>query len=480
MTGSRNRDHSEFGSNGSSRRRTGKRNHGERLPKKSQQEYANGHDGSWTHQEERVGPAGVVIETRTSCQDPRTPSETSAESSWPRRGNQTGHHAEARVQMLPWQDHPGPYDNTTYGTGLDYGDPRGHNFAAGAQKLSWQDHPGPFENVPDRNMSQQRDRIGQNRAVVEKTALWQDHPGSSETVPNGRRPHQENRAGKKVGAAVQPASWEDHSWPNYKRTGEHVRKQRDQRERSNSARLPLQTSPSSFDDKFTQSSSSNEKSCETGASVCLPDRKWAQHVRDQESHQAPVAVKKLQFFNPDWAPHPLAQDSAPVSAHKILNPCARHKTAHEVIEAHLGIKKCHRRGRNSRNEENGVVHVVTGEHDRRRPKVTIPKRQCYYNRSKPGDSFPTEIPALEPVASSFEYSRHGAVQENKDTPTVCLPGKDCYGESIVWVRSKQTEHNSLMDYDRTKPRTGYYKLLFHQLPRMRLRPHQCFSAGTTE
>lgn len=429
MTGPRNREHSEFGPNGSSRRRPGKRNHGERLQAKSQQECANGHDGGWTHQEERVERVGVVIETRTSWQDPRRPSETSAESSRPRRGNQAGLHAEARVQLLPWQDHPGPYDNTTDGTWSDYGDPKGHDFAAGAQRLSWQDHPGPFENIPDRNLSQQRERIGQNRAVAEKTPLWQDHPGSSETVPNGRRHHQENRARQIVGAAVQPASWENHSWPNDKRTGEHVRKQRDQRERSNSAGLSLQTSPSSFEDKFTQSSSSHEKSCETGASVCLPDRKWAQHVRDQETHQTPVALKKLQFFNPDWAPHPPAQDSAPISAHKIVNPSARHKTAHEVIQAHLGITKCHRRGRNSRNEEKDAAHAVTGEHDRRRPKVTIPKRQCY-NESKPGDLFPNGIPPLEPVASSFEYSHHGAVLEDKDTPTVCLPGKDCYGEKF--------------------------------------------------
>lgn len=423
MTRPSNKEHSEFGPNGSSGRRTGKRNHGERLQAKSRQECADGHDGSWTHQEEPVERDGVVIETRASWQDPRGPSETSAEGSRPRRGNQTGHHAGARVQMLPWQDHPGPYDNTIDGTGSDYGEPRGHDFAAGAQKLSWQDHPGLFENVPDRNLSQQREKIGQNRAVVAKTPMWQDHPGSFETVPNGRRPHQDNHAGQSVGAAVQPPSWEDYSWPNDKRTGEHVPKQRDQRERFHSAGLSLQTSPSSFHDNFTQSSSSHEKSCETGASVC-------QHVRDQETHPTPVAIKKLQFFNPNWAPHPPAQDSAPVSAHKIVNPSARHKTAHEAIQAHLGITKCHRRGRNSRNEEKDAVHAVTGEHDRRRPKVLIPKRQCY-NESKPGDLFPNGIPSLKPVASSFEYSHHGAVQGDKNTPTVCLPGKDCYGKKFL-------------------------------------------------
>lgn len=431
MTGPRNRPHSEFGSNGSSRRRTGKRNHGERLHARLQQDCANGHDGSWTRQEERVERAGVLIETRTSCQDPRGPSETSAESSRPYRGNQTGHHAGARMQMLPpWQDHPGPYGTTTDGTWSDYGDPRGHDFAAGARKLSWQDHPGPFEILPDRNLSQQRERIGQNRAVVEKTPLWQDHPGSSGTIPNSRRPHQENHAGQSVGAAAQPASWDDSSWPNHKRTGEHVPKQQDQRERFNSAGLSLHISPSSFDDKVTQSSSSHEKPCDTGASVCLPDRKWAQHARDQETHQTAVALKKLQFFNPDWAPHPPAQDSTPFSAHKIVNPSARHKTAHEVIQAHLGITKCHRRGRNSRNEEKDAVHPVTGEQYRRRPKVIIPKRQCY-NEPKAGDLFPNGIPPSEPVASSFEYSHHGAAQEDKDTPTVCLPGKDCYGEKFL-------------------------------------------------
>lgn len=423
MTRPRNKEHSKFGPDGSSRRRTRKRNRGERLQAESLQECANGHDGSWTHQEERVEPASVVIESRTSWQDPRGPSGTSAEGSRPRRGNQTGHHAGASLQMLPWQDHPGPYDNTTDGTWPDYGEPRGHDFAAGAQKLSWQDHPGPFENVPDRNLSQQREKIGQNRAVVEKTPLWQDHPGSSETVLNGRRLHQDNHAGQSVGAAVQPPSWEDHSWHNDKKTGEHVPKQRDQRERFNSAKLSLQTSPSSFDDNFTQISSSHEKSCETGASVC-------QHVRDQETHPTPVALKKTHFFNPDWAPHPLAQDSAPVSAHKIVNPSARYKTAHEAIQAHLGITKCHRRGRNSRNEEKDAVHAVKGEHDRRRPKVIIPKRQCY-NESKPGNLFPNGIPPLGPVASSFEYIHHGAVQENKDTPTVCLPDKDCYEEKFL-------------------------------------------------
>lgn len=424
MTLPRNKEHSEFGPNGSSRRRIRQLNHGERHQATSRQECANGHDESWTHQEEeRVERADVVIGTRISWQDPRGPSETSAEGSRPRRGNQTVHHAGARVQMLPWQDHPGPYDNTTDGTCSDYGEPRGHNFfAAGAQNLSWQDHPGPLENVPDRTLSQQRERIGQNRAVVEKTPLWQDRRGSSESVPNGWRPHQDNHVGQSVGAAVPPPSWEDHSWPNDKRTVEHVPKQRDQRERFNSAGLSLQTSPSSFHDNCTQSSSPHEKSCETGASVC-------QHVRDQETHSTPVAPKKLQFFNPNWAPHPPAQDSAPVSAHKIVNLSARHKTAHEAIQAHLGITKCHRRERNSRNEEKDAVHAVTGEHDRRRPKVIIPKRQCY-NESKPGDLFPNEIPPLEPMASSFEYSHHGAVKEHKDNPTVCLPGKDCYGEKF--------------------------------------------------
>lgn len=460
MTQPWNKEDSKFGLNGSSRRHRRNRNHGERLQTKSQQESADGHDGSLTHQEERVERASVLIETRTSWQDPRGPCETSTKGSRPRQGNQTGHHTGARAQMLTWQGHPGPYDNTTDGTWSDHGDPRGHDFAAGAQKLSWQDHPGPFDYVPDRNLSQQRERIGQNCAVVEKTPLWQDQPRSSETAPNGMRPHQDNHAGQSVGAAEQPASWEDHSWPNDKRSGEHVPKPRDQMERSNSAGLSLQTSPSYYGDNFTQSCSSHENSYETGASIRLPYHTWAQQVPDEDLRPTPVALKKLQFFNPLWAPHPPAQVSAPedsapkdsapkdsapkdsvpedtapeysapVLTYKIVKHSDRHRTAHEIIRAHLGITKCHRRGLNRRNEEKDGIHAVTREHDRTRPKVIIPKRQCY-KESKPGDLSPNQIPPLEPVASSFVYMQYGAVQEDKNTPTVCLPGKDRYGEKSL-------------------------------------------------
>lgn len=445
MTQPWNKEHSECGLNGNSRRHRRKRNHGERLQTKSEHRNADGHDGSLAHQEERMERVSVLIETRTSWQDPRGPCETSTKGSRPRRGNQTGHHTGARVQMLPWQGHPGPYDNTTDGTWSDYGDPRRRDFAAGAQKLSWQDHPGPFENVPDRNLSQQRERIGQNCAVVEKTPLWHDEPRSSETAPKGMRPHQYNHAGQIVRAAEQPASWEDYSWPNDKRSGEHVPKPRDQKKRSNRVGLSLQTSPSCFGDNFTQSCSSHENSYETGASVRLPYHTWAQQVPDEALHPTPGALKKLQFFNPLWAPHPPAQVSAPedsapenlapeisasVLTHKILKHSARHRTAHEIIQAHLGIKKCHRRGRNSRNDEKVTIHAVTGEHDRTRPKVIIPKRHCY-KESRPSDLSPNEISPLEPLASSFVYSQHGAVQEDKKTPTVCLPGKDRYGEKSL-------------------------------------------------
>lgn len=501
MTQPWNKEHSEFDPNGSSRRHRRKHNHGERLQAKSWQERADGHDGSWTHQEERVERAGGLIETRTSWQDPRVPSKTSAEGSRPRRGNQTGHHAGARVQMLPWQGHPGPYDNTTDGTWSDYGDPRVHDFAVTAQKLSWQDYPGPFKYVPDRNLSQQRERIGQNCAVVEKTQLWPDHLRSSETVPNGMRSLQDIYAGQSVGAAVQPGSRDDHSWPNDKRSGKHVPKPRDQKERSNSAGLSLQTSPISFGDNFTQSCSSHEKSYETGASVRLPYHTWAQQAPDEDLRATPVALKKLLFFNPLWAPHPSAQVSAPedsapedaapedaapedlapegsapedsapedlapehtapedsasedtapedtapektapVLTHKIVKPSARHRTAHEIIQAHLGIKKCHRRAPNSRNEEKDAVLVVPGEHNRRMTKVVIPKRQCY-KESKAGDLSPNKISPLKPVVSSFEYSQHDAVQEDWNTPTVCLPSKDRYGEKSLYCSGEVKANGS--------------------------------------
>lgn len=430
MTRRGKKKHSEFGPNAGSRRCTGNCNHGERIQAKSRQERANDPDGSWTHMEERVERTGVGIETRTTWQDPPGPSETSVEGSQPDRGNQTGHHAGARVQMLPWENHPRPNDKTTDGSWSHYGEPRGHAFAAGVQKVSWQDHLGSFENVPDKTRSQQGERIEQNHAVVEKTPLWQDHPVSSETVPNRGRPHQDNQAGKIAGAAVQLPSWEDHSWPINNSPGENVPKQRDQREFIGSAALSLQTSPGSFGYNFTQSSSSHEKIRETGVSVCLPYSKWTQHGQDQETLPTPVAPNKFQFFNPDWAPHPPAEDSAPVPAHQIVHRNTRHKTAHEAIQAHLGITKGHRRGKYSRNEGKDAVHAVAEEIVRKRPKVFIPRRQCY-SKSKPGTLFPNRIPPLEPVASSFEYSHHVMAQEDKDILTVCLPGKDCYGEQFL-------------------------------------------------
>lgn len=430
MTRPRNKEHSEFGPDGRSGRRTGQSNNGDRNQAKSRQECANDTDGSWTHQEERVERTVVAIKTRTSRQDPRGPSETSAEGSRARRGNQTGHHAGAGVHILSWQDHSGPYDNTTDGTWPHYGESRRHDFASEIQKLSWQDHPGPFENVPDKNISQPGEGREQSSAVVEKTPLWQDHLGSSETVQNGRRPHQDKQAGQIAGAAVQPLSWEDHSWPSDNIPSENVPKQRDRRERVSSAALPLKTSSGSFDYNFTQRSSLRRNYRETGASVCLPNRKWTQHVRDQETHPTPVASKKFQFFNPNWAPHPPAQGSAPLPAHQIVHPSTRHKTAHEAIQAHLGIVKGHRRGQNSRNEGKDAVHAVTEGHNRKRPKVIIPKRQCY-GESKPSTMFSNRIQPLEPVVSSFEYSHHGVLQVEMDIPTVCLPSKDCYGEQFL-------------------------------------------------
>lgn len=151
MTWPGSKEQSEFGPNGSSRRCTGQNYHGSRIQAKSRQECADDPDESWTHREERVKLTGVAIETRTTRQDPRRPSETSTEGSRPRQGNQTGHRAGARVQMLPWQDHPGPYDNIIDRSWLHYVEPRGYDFGAGVQKLSWQDHPGPFENVPDKD-----------------------------------------------------------------------------------------------------------------------------------------------------------------------------------------------------------------------------------------------------------------------------------------------------------------------------------------
>lgn len=443
MTWPGNKEHYEFGPNWSSRRCTGQNYHGGRIQAKSRQECADDPDKSWTHREERVKLTGVAIETGITRQDPRGPSETSTEGSRPRRGNQTGHRAGARVQMLPWQDHPGPYDNTIDESWSHYVEPRGYDFGAGVQKLSWQDHPGPFENVPDKDRPQHRERIEQNREVVEKTPLWQDHPVSSETVPSGRRPLQDNQAGKSAGAAVQPPSLEDHSWPNDNSPGENVPKQRDQKERVNSVLLSLQTSPDSFDYDFMQGSSSHEKSCETGATVCLPYRKWTQRARDQVTHPTPVAPKKLQFYNPNWAPHPPAQDSAPVPAHQIVHPNTRHKTAHEVMQAHLGMTKGHRRGQISRNEEKDAVHAVAEEHDRKRPKVFMPRRQCY-SELKPDTLFPNEIPPLEPVAFSFEYSHHGRGQEDRDIPTVCLPGKDCYGEQFLGLSGEVKKKRSTM------------------------------------
>lgn len=428
MTRPRNKKHSEFGPIGRSRRCTGQRNHGEPIQPNSRQGCANDPDGSWTHQEERVERTGLAIETMTSWRDPRGPSETSVEDSRHHRGNQPGY-AGARVQMLPWQDNPGPYDNTTDGTRSHYGERRGHDFAAGVQKLSWQDHSGPFENVLDRNLSQQRERIEQNRSVAEKTPLWQDHLGPSATVSNRRRPYQDNQVTQNAGAAVQPPSWEDHLWPNDNSPDENVPTQRDQRERVNSAALSLQTSPGSSDYNFTQRSPPHDKSCETEASVCLPYRKWTHHVRDQETHPTPVAPKKLLFFNPEWAPDPPAQDPTPVLTPQIVHSTTRHKTAHEAIQAHLGITKGHRREQNSQNKGKDTVHAVAEEHDRKRFKVLIPKRQCY-SEWKPVTLFPGGISPLEPVASSFEYCYHGPVQRGKGIPTVCLPRNDCYGELL--------------------------------------------------
>lgn len=410
-----NKEDSELGPNGSSRRHKGQRTHGERFQTKSQQDFPKDPNRSWTHQEESMEYNGVAIETVKSWQDHSGPSEDSRR---PPRGDQS---AKVQTQTLPWQDHPGPYENSHDGSWPRYGEPKEHNLAAGLQTPSWQDHPGPFKNGPDRKRSHESDRIEQKNPVVEKTPLWQDHPGSSETIPNGRRPRQENPSGQ------------DHAWPYCISPGGNSPYHGDQSEHASSAALQrrsLQSHPESFENNPTRRSPSHEKSWEREAPVCLPYRQWTQRVRDQETLPTPVAPKELQFFNPKWAPHPPAQDTAPSMTHQIARPSTRHKTAREAIQAHLGMTKSRKRGQNSSSERTDAGPQVMGEHHRNRPKVFIPKRQCY-SGSKPGNMFSNGIPPLEPVTSTHENGHHGAAQEDKDIPTVCLPGKDCYRDQIL-------------------------------------------------
>lgn len=432
-----NKGYSELGPNGSSRRHKGKRTHGERFQTKPQQDFAKDPNGNWTHQEESMECNGMAIETVKSWQDHPGPSQDSRR---PPREDKSGYHAGAKVQTqtLPWQDHPGPYENSPDGSWpgygeLGYGELKGYNLAAGLQTPSWQDHPGPFKNVPDKNRSHESERIEQNDLVFEKTPLWQDHIGSSETIPNGSRPRQGNQTEQKAGAVLQKPSVQDHAWPYGNSPGRSSPHHRDQREHASSAALPrrsLQSHPRSFENNPAQRSPSHEKSWERAAPVCLPYHQWTQGVRDQETHPKLVAPKELQFFNPEWAPYPPAQETAPTTTHPIAHPSTRHKTAREAIQAHLGMKKGRKRGQNSSSKHTDAGQQVIEGHDRNRPKVFIPKRQCY-NESKPGNTFPNRIPPLEPVTSTHENGHHDVAQEDKYIPTVCLPGKDCYGDQIL-------------------------------------------------
>lgn len=396
------------------RLRSHQRTHPDRFQMKSWQDFANDPNGSWTHQGDSMERNGIAIEKATSWQDHPGPFENTPDGRWPRQEDQIRPQAGAKVQTLPWQNHPGPYDNSPDGSWSNYREPKGHNLSADVQTLSWQDHPGPFKNVPKRNQPNQSERIEQHSAVIEKTALWQDHPGSPETVPNGSGPHQDNQAGENAGAVMQ-TSGQDYAWPSPVGNWPHPE---DQRERA--------THPEPFEDNFTHA-----KFLEQAAPACLPYRQWTQRVRDQGTHPTPVAPKELQFFNPKWAPDPPAQNTAPTSTHESVHPSTKHKTAHEAIQAHLGITQGQGPGQNSSNGEEDASQPVVEEYERKTPKVSIPRRQCY-SESNPGTFFRNGIPPLAPVASTYENGHHGAAQEDKDKdiPTVRLPGKDCYEDQF--------------------------------------------------
>ena len=437
-----NKGDSELGPNGSSRRHKGKRTHGERFQTKSRQGFAKDPNGNWTHQEESMECNGLAIETVKSWQNHPGPSEDSRR---PPREHQSGYHAGAKVQTktLPWQDHPGPYENSSDRSWPGYGEPgygepgygesKGQYLAASLQTTSWQDHLGPLKNVPYKNRSHESKRIEQNDPVVEKKSLWQDHPGSSETIPNGSRPRQENQTEQKAGAVLQKLSGQDHAWPYGNSPGGNSPHHGDRREHASSAALQMRSlisHPGSFENNPMPRSPSHEKSWERAAPVCLSYHQWTQRVRGQETNPTPVAPKELQFFNPKWAPYPPAQETAPTTTHQIAHPSTRHNTAREAIQAHLGMTKGRKRGQNSSSKHTDAGPQVMEGHDRNRPKVFIPKRQCY-NESKPGNISPNEIAPLEPVTSTHENGHDGVAQEDKHIPTVCLPGKDCYGDQIL-------------------------------------------------
>lgn len=425
MTQPGNKEESGLGPHRSSRRQARKRARGKGFQTKSRQDFVNDPNRSSAHQGESMERNYLAMETTTSWQDHPGPSKNSPDYERPRRGDQTGYHAGAMMQTLPWQDHPGPYDNSPDGSWPDYGKPQGQTLAADVQSPSWQAHHGPFKNIPDRNGFQQGERIEQDGAVVEKTPCWQDHTGLSGTV---LKESQENEAGQNAGAMMQRSAGQYYAWPNDDSPGDHSPHQGYQREYNSSAALQrrsLKTHSGPFEDNSAQRSSSHEKSWERAAQVCLPYPESIPRVRDQETHPTPVAPKKFQFFNPEWAPYPPAQDMAPATTHQIPRPSTRQKTAQEVIQAHLGMKKGRSRRQNSSNDIKDISQPVVEECGRGRPKVSIPRRQCY-SESKPGFSFRNGIAPLEPVASTYENGHHDAAQEDKGIPTVCLPGKDSY------------------------------------------------------
>lgn len=432
-----NKGDSELGSNWSSRRHKGKRTHGERFQTKSRQDFAKDPYGNWTHQEESMECNGPAIGKVKSWQNHPGPSEDSRR---PPREDQSGYHAGAKVQAktLPWQDHPGPYehssDRSLPGHGEPgYGEPKGRNLAASLQTTSWQDHSGLFKNVPYQNRSNERERIEQNDPVVEKRPLWQDHPGPFETIPDESRPRQENQTEKKIGAVLQKPSRQDQAWPYVNSPGGNSPHHEDQTEHASSAALnrrSLQSHSGPLENNPTPRSPSHEKSWERAAPVCLSYHQWTQRAEGQETHPTPVAPKELQFFNPKWAPYFPAQETASTTTHQIAHPSTRHKTAREAIHSHLGMTKGRKCGKNSSSKHTDAGQQVMKGHDRNRPKVFIPKRQCY-NESKPGNISPNEIPPLEPETSTHENGHHGVAQEDEYIPTVCLPGKGCYEDQIL-------------------------------------------------
>lgn len=436
MTQPGNKEDSELGPNGNSHRRPRKRTHRKKFQTKTREDFANNPNGSLARRGESMERSGIAIETATSWQNQSGPSETNPDYSRPRREDQAEYRVEAKAQTqtLPWQDHPGPYGKIPDRSWPHYGEPKKRSPAAEVHMPSWQDHPGPFKNVPDRNRSNQNERKYQNSVVVEKMPRWQDHLGFSETVPSESLPYPENQAGQNPGAVMQRSGGQYDACPNGKGLGHNLPHLGDQRERTCGATLqrrPLKTHPAPFGEISTQRSSSHVKSWERAAQVCLPYRQWTPPVRDQEAHPTAVAPKELQFFNPMWAPYSPAQDTVTATTHQvqIVSPSNRRKTAHEAIQAHLGITNGRSRRQNSSNERKETSQPVVEECGRKRPRVSIPRRQCY-SESKPDTLFHNGIPSLEPVTSTYKNGHNSTGQEDNDIPTVCLPGKDCYGDQL--------------------------------------------------